>query len=70
MVNILSDSNEFSMRIISNDIQLVKLYPEGAAQARFKIRGVKKIFFYCIRRSCKATVWLNSLVSIEIMVVE
>ena len=29
--------------------QFVKLYPEGNAEARFKIRGVKKIFFYCNR---------------------
>jgi transcriptional regulator with XRE-family HTH domain len=28
-------------------IQMVKLYPEGNAEARFKISGVKKIFFYC-----------------------
>ena len=26
-----------------------KFYPEGNAEARFKIRGVKKIFFYCNR---------------------
>lgn len=30
-------------------IQMVKLYPEGNAEARFKINGVKKIFFYCNR---------------------
>lgn len=29
--------------------QIVKLYPEGEAQARFSIRGVQKIFFYCNR---------------------
>ena len=28
---------------------MVKLYPEGDAQARFKINGVKKIYFYCNR---------------------
>ncbi len=32
-----------------DDIQMVKLYPEGSAEARFKIRGVKRIFFYCNR---------------------
>jgi transcriptional regulator with XRE-family HTH domain len=37
----------FIAAVTSNDIQLVKLYPEGDAEARFKIRGVKKIFFYC-----------------------
>lgn len=33
----------------SDDIQLIKLYPEGNAEARFKIRGVRRIFFYCNR---------------------
>ena len=33
----------------SDDIQIVKLYPEGCAEARFKIRGVKRILFYCNR---------------------
>ena len=33
----------------SGDMQLVKLYPEGNAEAGFKIRGVKRIFFYCNR---------------------
>ena len=32
-----------------DDMQMVKLYPEGNAEARFKIRGVKRIFFYCNR---------------------
>ena len=32
----------------SDSIQMVKLYPEGEAQARFKISGVKKIY-YCNR---------------------
>ena len=30
-------------------IQMVKLYPEGNPEARFKISGVRKIFFYCNR---------------------
>ncbi len=30
-----------------DEIQMVKLYPEGKSEARFRIRGVKKIFFYC-----------------------
>ncbi len=30
-------------------MQMVKLYPEGNAEARFKIRGVRRIFFYCSR---------------------
>lgn len=33
----------------SNSLQMVKLYPEGNAEARFKIDGVKKILFYCNR---------------------
>ncbi len=30
-------------------LQMVKLYPEGNAEARFKTSMVKKIFFYCNR---------------------
>lgn len=30
-------------------IQMIKLYPEGNAEARFKIDGVKQILFYCNR---------------------
>ncbi len=30
-------------------LQLIKLYPEGAPEARVKIRGVKQILFYCNR---------------------
>ena len=33
----------------SDGLQLVKLYPEGNSEAHFKIRGVKRIFFYCNR---------------------
>ena len=33
----------------SDDMQMVKLYPEGNAEVRFKIRGVRRIFFYCNR---------------------
>lgn len=28
-------------------VEVIKLYPEGAAEARFKRRGVRKVFFYC-----------------------
>ncbi len=36
------------MAAVSTDrIQLVKLYPEGDAQARFKINCVKYIYYYC-----------------------
>ena len=33
----------------TDDMQIRKLYPEGSAEARFKIRGVRRIFFYCNR---------------------
>ena len=33
----------------SDDMQMVKFYPEGNAEARFRIRGVRRIFFYCNR---------------------
>ena len=33
----------------SDGLQMVKLYPEGNAEARFKIRGVRRIFFCCNR---------------------
>ena len=38
------------MAALSPDrIQMVKLYPEGNAETRFKMNGVKQIFFYCNR---------------------
>ena len=38
------------MAALSMDrIEMVKLYPEGNAEARFKVRGVKRILFYCNR---------------------
>ena len=30
-------------------VEMVKFYPEGNAEARFGIHGVKRIFFYCNR---------------------
>ena len=33
----------------SDKIQMIKLYPEGNAQGRVKINGVKRIYFYCNR---------------------
>lgn len=39
----------FVAALSSGDMQMVKLYPEGNAEARFKMRGVKKILFYCNR---------------------
>lgn len=39
----------FVAALSSDKIQMIKLYPEGEAQARIKINGVTKIFFYCNR---------------------
>ena len=39
----------FVAGLSSDKIQMIKLYPEGDAEARIKINGVKKIFFYCNR---------------------
>lgn len=39
----------FVAALTPDSLQLVKLYPEGEAQARFKMRAVKRIFFYCNR---------------------
>ncbi len=37
----------FIAAISSDRIQMHKLYPEGNAEARFKINGVEQIYFYC-----------------------
>ena len=39
----------FIAGLSSDRIQMIKLYPEGNAEARIKINGVKRIFFYCNR---------------------
>ena len=39
----------FIAALSSDKIQMIKLYPEGNAEARFKINGVKRILFYCNR---------------------
>ncbi len=39
----------FVAALSADKIQMVKLYPEGNAEARFKINGVKKLLFYCNR---------------------
>ena len=33
----------------SDNMQIVKLYPEGNAETRVKLRGVKRIYIYCNR---------------------
>ena len=37
----------FIAALSSDGIQMVKLYPEGNAEAYFRIRGVKRIVFFC-----------------------
>ena len=37
----------FIAAVSSDGIQMIKLYPEGNPESRFKIAGVKKIIFYC-----------------------
>ena len=39
----------FIAAISDQGVQLVKLYPEGEAQARFKINRVRKLYAYCNR---------------------
>ena len=39
----------FIAAVSSDRNQMVNLYPEGSAEARFMIRGVRRIFFYCNR---------------------
>ena len=39
----------FMAAVASDSIQMVKMYPEWNAEARFKRSCVKKIFFYCNR---------------------
>ena len=43
------DYISFIAAVSSDRCQMVKLYPEGEAEARFKICGVRKIYFYCNR---------------------
>lgn len=37
----------FIAAVSSERVQMVKLYPEGSAEARFKINGVKSVYIYC-----------------------
>ena len=37
----------FIAALSCNELQMVKLYPEGAPEARLKRRGVEKIFYCC-----------------------
>ncbi|MCR5447886.1 MAG: helix-turn-helix domain-containing protein [Solobacterium sp.] len=48
----------FIAALSPDEIQMVRLYPEGPAQAYFRMRGVKKICFFCNH---------DGLFSIEVM---
>lgn len=37
----------FIAALSADKVQVIKLYPEGNAEARFNPRGVRKILFYC-----------------------
>ena len=39
----------FIAALSADKMQMVKLYPEGNAEARFEMRGVRQILFYCNR---------------------
>lgn len=39
----------FLAAVSSDEIRMKKLYPEGNAEARFKIRGVRRIYYFCNR---------------------
>ena len=39
----------FVAALSPDTLQMVKLYPEGNAEARFRMNGVKRFFFYCNR---------------------
>ena len=39
----------FIAAVSSDRSEMVKLYPEGNAEARFRIGGVRKIYYYCNR---------------------
>ena len=41
----------FIAAVSCDSMQIKKLYPESSAQARFKINGVKRIYYYCNRDS-------------------
>lgn len=39
----------FLAGVCSDRVELVKLYPEGGAEARFPIRGLRRLYWYCNR---------------------
>ena len=50
----------FIAAVSADRLQMVKLYPEENAEARFQMSGVKKVFFYCNRDGLYV---LNSVMS-------
>ena len=42
-------SLSFFAAVYDDGIQIAKLYQEGNAEARFKISGLRKFYFYCNR---------------------
>lgn len=39
----------FAAALYPDGLQMQRLYPEGAAMARFRRRGLRSLYFYCIR---------------------
>ena len=39
----------FVAALSSDEVKIIKLYPEGSSEVYFKIRGIKKILFFCNR---------------------
>ena len=37
----------FIAGVSADNLQMVKLYPEGNAEARFKINGIRRLLYYC-----------------------
>ncbi len=54
----------FVAALSGDRIQMVKLYPEGNAEARFQMRGVRKIIFYCNREGLFSVNVRKSIISV------
>lgn len=51
----------FIAALSSDKLQMIKLYPEGNAEGRFKMKGVKKILFYCRKDGLFGTAMIQSV---------
>ncbi len=51
----------FLAAVSDRDVQLVKLYPEGGAEARFRMGGVKYLYAYCDHHGLFRTAVQNPL---------